>query len=273
MKQLRGLVLLAVFCLTLTLLPVQVSAKSHTYKHNKSKGIACQSAIRQQVNVINDNYISVYLSANGDYISDVKTSSSNLFAKKVSSTVCKNGTYLLCNELDKKYRSKHLISCYARKKGNYTVTVTVSDKNHNPKGTVKIKVYARTFAPGPFKYLSYGGTKYNVSSEPTINTAKASGKLKYKNNAGYKIKGLYVATAFNAKGKPVFKKVTNGKRISLATSTNYSTTGQHITSDTQEKEYGVTYDYLHPVTLVKVKYYDKLLKITTEEIFHLFYVQ
>ena len=90
---------------------------------------------------------------------------------------------------------------------------------------------------------------------------------------GYKIKGLYVATAFNAKGKPVFKKVTNGKRILLATATNYSTTGQHITSDTQEKEYGVVYDYLHPVTMVKVKYYDKLLKITTEEIFHLFYIQ
>lgn len=102
-------------------------------------------------------------------------------------------------------------------------------------------------------------------SDPAINTSKASGKLKYKKNSNYKIKGLYVATTFNTKGNPVFKKVTNGARILLATTTNYSATGQKTTSDTQEKEYGVTYDYLHPVTLVKVKYYDKLLKITAEE--------
>lgn len=262
-----------IFCLTISETTTQAATKSHTFKQNKAKGVAYQSAVRQQINVINDNYISVYLAKSGDYIAKVTTNSSKLIAKKVSSTVCKNGTYLLCNELGKKFRSKHLISCYARKKGNYTVTVTINDKNHNMKGTVKIKVYARNETVGPFKYLSYGGTRYNVSSDPTINTDKATGVLKYKQNSNYKIKGLYMATSFDTEGEPVFQKIKNGSRITLATATNYSTINQKLTNDTQEKEYGVTYDYLHPLTLVKVKYYDKLLKITTEDTFYLFNTQ
>ncbi|MBE5881011.1 MAG: hypothetical protein E7289_01680 [Lachnospiraceae bacterium] len=253
------------------------AAKTHTYKRDKANGVLYNNAVRVDVGSRWNDIVEVLLADKGDYISSVKSNSPDLVAKLTSrSKVKTNDNVFICSVYDNgksTYKSSNFIEFYATKKGKYTVTVTVKNSKKKVKTKKKIAVYAG-YPSDPVASVTYAGKKYNGQSNINICTKKASGKLKIKASDTYTIKKVEIATTFNESGEPIFKKVTNGKKISLSKKTNYTVTWNSYDNYNGYTELRyTTYDYLKPVTHVRVTCYDKKLKINTYAYIWLIYTK
>ena len=267
------------------LLPTQAKAatKTNTFKYDAKSGVLYESAVRTSYNSTLNHYAEVYLPNEGDHISAVKTSK-GLVAKVTYSYDLIGDRTTSCYEYDGNldsdkrlsFKSKHEISFFAVKKGTYTAKVTVKNAAGKKICTKTIKVYAgNTF---PCEYITYAGVK-NFGS--TIITKKASGKLKVKANSDYKVKKLEIATSYDADGQLVYKPLKNGGKIKLAKENKYKEFYYQYESgdpnDSQSYYYKhdsySSYDFLKPVTYVKVTFYDKKLKTTEEAVIHIINVK
>ena len=125
------------------------------------------------------------------------------------------------------------ISLYATKTGTYTVTVTATLKD----GTIrqqKIKVLV-TAATGAYKKIKYGKKtvmsksgkiskgQLKTKASQSLRVTKKSGKLTVTPNSQYKITGIIIESV-DKKGKPVFKKIKNGKNIKVSRGYLYTDT-------------------------------------------------
>lgn len=243
-------------CMLLTTVDAQ-AAPTHTFKYDAKKGVAFQSRLR--VNPFSRHEGSeIYLENANYYVASVKCNKAGLIAKVTyDNKITADATSFAVSEVsDARFKRNVKIGYYATKKGKYTVTATIKNAAGKKVCSKKITVYAG-YPTCSTKTLSYGGLKYNTDGSISIQTKKASGKLKFVANSGYKIKKIEVATSHDAEGNPIFKKVRNGQKIKLAKETKYNDTWY----SSERTNSGISYDYLKPVTIIKVTYYDKLLKI------------
>lgn len=255
-------------CMLLATTDAQAAA-THTYQYDKKNGVAYESKVRADMLSRYDGGFNVYLEDAGNYVSSVKVNKSGLFAKVTSDYIIKseNSYYNVTGYPDIKAKRRAEVEFYATQKGKYTVTFVVKNAKGKKVTSKKVTVYAG-YPTSPTETLSYAGKKYYTYGSTTINTKKASGKIKFKVNSGYKIKKIEVATSFDSNGEPIFKKVGNGKKITLAKETKY--TKINYESDYSYGNYiskyqsGTSYDYLKPMTIIKLSYYDKLLKVDGE---------
>lgn len=71
--------------------------------------------------------------------------------------------------------------------------------------------------------------------------------------------------------KPAYVKVKNKKKITLADSTSYKANTHSSLSEYYSYESGTNYDYLYPVTYVRVTYKDMKLGIVRSIEYELYY--
>lgn len=211
------------------------------------------------------SYITVYLNNDSERISNIKSGSKYLLAKKT----CESYASRLTSDWDyeqQKYTSKQeksygsaSISFFAKKKGTYNVTFDVLKADGTVKCTKSIKVYVdRTVSSSsPIKSITYAG-KGIYEYYPY--TTKTSGKLKVKLKSGYSLTSIQVKTK-DTKGNYVTKKVKNGKKITLAKSGKY----------TEEDFYSTrTHNPLFPETEIIVTVKNKKTKETSSYYFWLY---
>lgn len=201
------------------------------------------------------NYITVYLDDNGDRVTNVKSSSSKLLAKKTKERVVTETStdydYELAKEISTTNTSYETacISFFAKKKGTYKVTFDVVDKAGTVKCTKTIKVYAdaTVSSSSAIKYIKYAGKS---TWEYYPYTTKKSGKLSVKLNKGYSLVSIEVGK-INKNGEMVYKKVKNNKKIKLATSSKYSYSYSY-SGDSYSYNDSYNYNLLFPQTNIKV---------------------
>lgn len=148
----------------------------------------------------------------------------SLKVNKKGMTVKVTGKYS-DNSDDYNYNSA-TISLYATKAGTYTVSFKVVDSKGKTRKKCKVKVQVvnndsvikkATFGKKTVRLYSSsikGGTKKTVSKSSTKVSGK-SGKLKITPNSQYKITGMVVVSV-GKNGKYSYKKVKNGKKITLS---------------------------------------------------------
>lgn len=207
-----------------------------------------------------DDYTSVSTDSD-DRVVNVKSSSKNLLAKKTRER------RITRTDVDYDYKTAQnitttttsyedaYISYFAKKAGKYTVTFDVADKDGKVKCTKSITVIARgssnyTYV-SPVKSIKYAGKDLWMHSPYATRT---KGKIQVKMNKGYKLVSLEVGK-INSKGETVYKKVKNGKNITLAKSIRYITTDSDSYYSAK-----TTVDRLFPYTYLKVTYKNKKTK-------------
>lgn len=275
------------FALTLVigcffLLPAQAKAatKTNTYKYDAKSGVLYESAVRVSYNVPITYSADVYLPNEGDRVSTIKTSKGLVAKVTYSYELSGDNNYTTCSDYDGdldydkrlRFKSRQEISFFAAKPGTYTAKFTVKNAKGKKLCTKSIKVYAGNTTP--YAYISYAGVK-NYGNN--ILTKKASGKFKLKANSDYKIKKLEIATSYDTDGNLVYKTFKNGKKITLAKENKYKQSNYKYESGDPndpksyyyKNETYETFDYLKPVTYIKITYYDKKLKTTEEDIVHI----
>lgn len=252
----------AIGCLCLNI-SAQAAPKTTTYTYDAKMGVQYETAIRQEINSTYGYSLNVYLANEGDYVASVKTNSPKLTAKITNQYVTRKSNYINPPTIDAakdvRFKSRSTIEFYAPSAGKYSVKFTIKNKSNKIVGTKNVTVYATPYF-SPVEYLSYAGQKFYSD----FNTKKASGKLNYKANKTFKIKSISIGT-YNADGTISYKKIKKNSKITLATKTAY--TEQDYSYDNSYGDYKyaynsfTNYDYLKPVTLVQIAYYDQLLKI------------
>ncbi len=253
----------------------QAASKTTTYVLDTKKGVCYPTKVRAGIRELS-NSCSIYLVNEGDYVASVKSNSSNLLTKITGKAVYTGNEYTyvrLEGDKEQKCRSRSTITYHAKKKGTYTLTVTI--KNAKKKTTCKknIRVYAEEYAT-PVKTLKYAGKLYN--SIGTNLFTKKSGKLQVVMNKGFKLQkievGKYAEKAYKEHNpEPVYVKVKNKTNISLAESTKYKANSYSSPGEYYSYESEVNYDYLYPVTYVKVTYKDMKLGIVRSIEYELYY--
>ena len=166
------------------------------------------------------------------------------------------------NLKNKEFKSVYGIEYFAKKAGNYTITVTVK-KGKKKLATKKIKIYASEYT-GPVDSVKYGGNIYGYGYGSSFSTTKKSGGLKIKMNKGYKLNKIEVGTyrdvnidssSYEDYPEIKWKKLGNGKKLKLNTKTKYKEVSQHkYSQSTSTSTY--QYNYLNPVTPVRITYSD-----------------
>ncbi len=274
-KLISMLFALAIMACITCLSSVDAKAVDATTTVDTAKGIMYNKAVRIGLSSTYDD-ITVYLKDAEHYVASVKANKSGLIAKvsgdrknKYISTVY----YGSDNESSFDFQRENEIDLFATRKGTYNLTLTIKDASGKTVTTKTIKIYAG-YPTNAVKTMKYGKTTYYPWDGESISTKKASGKLTLKANSGYKIKKIEYATSFDSNGEPVFKRIKSGKTLKLAKKaqkfSKISNTYDY-TYSTYTHQYN--YDYLNPVTIVKVTYYDKLLKVTESEEYYFFYIK
>lgn len=259
---------------------VQAATKTTTYTYDQKNGVAYQTAIRVTEHSATNYSTSVYLLHEGDYITGLKSNSSNLIVKATRKTKAGEGGAIvpavegLAEGAGLKVSQS--IGVFAKKKGTYTISFTVKNAANKKVCTKKIKVYV-TDIESPTASFSYAGKK----AEDGINmyailSKKGSGKLSVKASPTYKIKSIAIATTVDENNEPIYKTVKNGSKITLGTQTNYQIV--FFTHDSSRSDgyiyksvNGRSYDLIYPTTVVKITYYDTKLKITTDYLRYIIY--
>ena len=259
---------------------VQAATKTTTYTYDQKNGVAYQTAIRAVEHSATNYSTSVYLLHEGDYITGLKSSSSNLVVKATRKTKAGEGGAIipavkgLAEGAGLKVSQS--IGVFAKKKGTYTISFTVKNAANKKVCSKKIKVYV-TDIESPTASFSYAGKKAEDGMNMyAILTKKGSGKLSVKASPTYKVKSIAIATTMNEKNEPVYKTVKNGAKITLGTQTNYQTVtstydGSGSYGSVYKAAHGRNYDLIYPTTIVKITYYDTKLKITTEYLRYIIY--
>ncbi|MBQ7065542.1 MAG: hypothetical protein IJN92_01855 [Lachnospiraceae bacterium] len=198
------------------------------------------------------NYVYVSLKNDGDRVMNVKSNSKNLLAQKTRER------YYRTTEKDYstgKYKTEvdygiTYIGFFAKKAGTYKVTFDVikADGTLRCTKTITVKTYSYT-APGinPVKSVKYAG-KDLYTHYPY--TEKKSGKLKVTLKKGYKLVSIQIGKY--DKGKLVYKKIKNNRKITLATKKVSKSTTKYTNGSSTH-----TYDELFPTTYIKIMYKNK----------------
>ena len=196
-----------------------------TYCDNYGSETIWKNCLKMRVDPNGDASFCVYFGREGDYISDVKVNKKGLTAGVIYQD---NDYYYFDKESTGSYTDCYgVISVAPQKEGTYTVSFNVRKADGAVVGTYKMKVYA--YAGSVYKQAKLGskvvmkettkrkGTTFTSTSKYAYKVANnlKSAKLKLTANKGYKITGL-INVYYNAKGKPVAKKVKNGRTIKLS---------------------------------------------------------
>lgn len=170
------------------------------------------------------------------------------------------------------------IGLYAKKAGTYKVVITTKlSTGALLSKTIKIK--ATTKDPYTLSYA--GATKLKNSEGQYYMTkfySKKSGKLTVKAAKGYKVTAIQFANSFDDMGEFKYMSVTSGSKVTLNTKStrpiksveSYTHEGKNF-KRTMTDTYIKTYDYIFPVSAVKVTYKDTWLGSTFEATNYLYY--
>lgn len=186
----------------------------------------------------------------GDYkVQNVKTSSKNLICRvtNIDATSSKR-TYQTDNPW-----GYARIGLHAKKKGTYTVTFDVVDKNMNVKSSHSVKVYANNEVG--VKKVTFAGKTSFTSLPPNsgygLNAIgqSGSGVFKVSMNKGYSLNSITMVT-YKKSGIAVRKKIKNGAKVTLG---KY----RSISGQSQSSEYDEWYADLLAETRFEISYKDK----------------
>lgn len=266
--------IIALSCFNTSAMEVKAAAKTTTYVLDAKKGVCYPTKVRAGIRELS-NGCSIYLVNEGDYVASVKSNSSNLIAKVTGKAVYTGDEYTsvrLEGNKEQKCKVRGTITYHARKKGTYTLTVTIKNAKKKTTCKKKIQVYAEEYAT-PVKSIKYAGKLCNTYSNLFT---KKSGKLQVTMNKGFKLQkievGKYAEKAYEEYSpEPSYVKVKNKKNISLADSTRYKANVSSYPGEYYSYESGTEYDYLYPVTYVKVTYKDIRLGIVGSMEYELYY--
>lgn len=249
MKRFRNILKCAVAVLTLCLLwSTAITADAAAYKSGNvyinrwtdSKGNA-KSYTKQRM-VINGFASTDVEYASGDKITKLKVNKKGLAAAV---------TY----EYDpgyEGYSAEATISLCASKTGTYKVSFTVVDANNRKRGSYKVTVQVVANSE-VIKKATFGKqvveqnlttVKKGTASTTHISNKKVSGKdgkLKITPNSQYKITGIVVQSV-DKNGKWTYKKIKNGKKITLSRQYAYISKDPTGTNTSSRKK--VTYIYV-----------------------------
>lgn len=210
-------------------------------------------------------YVSVNLDNEGDRVTNVKSKSKYVLAKKTSESydittdTQWDETQGQNVQITTENYYNTFISFFGKKKGSYKVTFDVVDKNGNKKCTKTIKVYVDKYVTttSAIKSVTYAGKDI---WEYYPYCSKKSGKLKVKLNKGYSLVSITVNKR-NSNGDWTGKKVKNGKKITLAKSEKY----------TIKNDYWITtYNPLFPETQIQISVKNKKTKEVTTYYYSLY---
>ena len=274
-----ALLALAVVCSCLNLSALEAHAaapKTSTLVIDSKNGVISPTKVRAGIQNLY-NYTSIYLANDGDYVASVTSNSSQLVAK-ITYKAIYNEDYnyrIDVNGKEGQYRSRYEISYFAKAKGTYTLTATIKNAKKKTTCKKKITVYVEENTD-PIKSFKYAGKEYAYAYDKL--SKKASGKLQITMNKGFQLqkieRGVYVDGKYeDYSPEPVFKSVKNKSNISLATSTKYTAGIYSYQSSYSGDSYesGTSYDYLYPVTVIRVTYKDTKLGIVRTTEYNLFY--
>jgi len=264
--------LLFALALTAGCLFITTDAKASTTgpeKTDAKKGIIWHASMRVDLDSRNNAWADILLANPDHYVATVKSSSKNLVAKVVNDYKPVSSSIRHDEATDTYYKRRCSIGFYAKKKGNYTVTVTIKNAQKKVVAKKKIKVYAG-YPGNAIKTLSYGSAEYYLfGSGSNLLTKTASSKIKLKANDTYKILKIELATKYDQDGMPIYKKIKNGAKITLASKTAY----EKIWYESDTYRTGCKYKFLKPMTMVRVTYRDKKLRTTGTEVYYIFNVK
>lgn len=211
---------------------IYVNPQYHRYQYDSTwsddynnSEMIWKSVTKIRMGQDSETTFSVYFGREGDYISDVKVNKKGLTA---GVTYQDNGYYTYYKDSTDSYEGCYgNITMISQKKGNYTVSFNVRKADGSIAGSYKVKVYAyngsvysqaKLGSKVVYKQtISHKNGTLTTKSKYTYKVANSlkSAKLKLTANKGYKITGL-VYVYYNANGKPVAKKVKNGRTIKLS---------------------------------------------------------
>lgn len=217
---------MAVFSLSLlipTITPAQAATTekvyvNYTYFYNEKTGnYEYKDGPKNLiVSTFSKTTFDVYSQGGASKIKNLKVNKKGLTAKVLSTY---GSTYK--DTPENSYRRSQ-IGLYAKKPGTYSLSFKVGSKSY--KMTIKALTYT-----GEFKKITYGSSVlsdrsitesddgYTSTYTYRSKVSESSGKFSVTANkeAGYKVTGLVVVTA-DKKGKPSYKKVKNGAKITLS---------------------------------------------------------
>lgn len=244
---------------------------------------------KMRMSVDDDKYLSdgirvVYNNSSCSLVS-VKSSSKNLVAKIISngdSTVTVSTKEY--NDGRKETSTETVtgnaaeIGLYAKKAGTYKVVITTKlPTGALLKKTISIKATTKD----PYT-LSFANATKLKDSEGQYYTTKfysvKSGKLTVTAAKGYKITGIQFANSFDDNGEFKFVTIKSGKKVKLNTKSTramktvdtYTHNGKSF-KRTISDTYTKNYDYIFPVSAVKVTYKDTWLGSAFETTTYMYY--
>lgn len=267
---------IAVGCLMLPTIDASAAApKTSTFVIDKKSKVCYPTKVRVGLDS-HGNSFKVYMPNEGDYISSVKASDGLLI--KVTGKDSYYGDYSTSRRIDGQteagyYKTVSDITCFAEKKGTYSVTFTVKNKKKKSICTKTVKIYAEEYAY-PIKSLKYAGKDYLL--EDTSLTSQASGQLIITMNKGFRLQKVELGTyaeSYTEYPEPVYKEIKNKSTINLATEAVYHYTSySYSSSDNLYSSVSARdYDHLYPPTFIRLTYKDAKLGTTHTTQYVLYY--
>lgn len=266
---------IAAGCLMLPTIDASAAPKTSTFVIDKKSRVCYPTKVRVGLDS-HGNSFSVYMPDEGDYISSVKTSD-GLIAK-VSGKDSYYGDYSTSRRIDGQqessdYKTVSDITCFAEKKGTYSVTFTVKNKKKKTICTKTVKIYAEDYAY-PVKSLKYAGKDY-LSGDTNL-TSQKSGQLTITMNKGFKLQKVELGTyakSYTEYPEPIYKEIKNKSTITLATEAVYHYTSYSFSSadNLYSNVSARDYDHLYPPTFIRLTYKDAKLGITRTTEYILYY--
>lgn len=265
---------IAVGCLMLpTVDAYAATPKTSTFVIDKKSKVCYPTKVRVGLDS-HGNSFSVYMPNEGDYISSVKADDGLI--TKVTGRDSYYGDRSTSHRVDGRqepdsYKAVADITCFAEKKGTYSVTFTVKNKKKKTICTKKVKIYAEEYAY-PVKSFKYAGKEY-PSTSSNLSTS-ASGQLAITMNKGFKLQKVELGTyakSYTEYPEPVYKEIKNKSTINLATEAAYHYTSYSYTSTYYSSVSARDYDHLYPPTFIRLTYKDAKLGITRTTEYTLYY--
>ena len=241
--------------------------KTHTYVKDSKTGIEYPTAIRIQPSSQYDNDFRVYL-PKANYKTSV-SASSNLIAKVTRiSTISRENAFFTGNDYssDARYQRIAGITVFGAKEGSGSVKVTVKNEKGTTIFSKRIKVYVEYTQV--IEKATFAGKEMTASS---ILTKKGSGKFSVKLAKNYSLKKIEYGN-YDAKGNLKFKTIKNNGKVVLNSVAKF--TQEYSNNITDDSNYGsaegTEYNYIYPVTEIKITVYDKKLKIVNTYSYYVF---
>lgn len=242
-------------CFVVPTIPAQAATRTSAFVYDAKTGIYYEDKIRCPIGSYGASS-TMYTPNTGDYIASAKSDNGAMIIKVTNKDNYFGNNYtnrMIEGVKDSvKFRTCQRITYYATKAGKYTVTLTVKNAKKKTIATKKVTVYVNNIAY-PIKAIKYAGKE--VSDGQAV--SKQSGALKVSMNKTYKLTKLEIGTFTKSNytdgsAEPDYKVISNGATITLPSATKY-TQGYEYSS------YKYNYDYICPVTYVRITYKDNLL--------------